>query len=204
LLTNFKKGKLPIMANIPTQQAHEQLPEIIASKLKQIADANGVQTFELIIEREIAPVWDQVFLLPRNTRAWFYSGGSSWLLYSDGELYAEPVQGGAAEALLSSSESKTVWAVTLDDGTEHLRVSQCILVVARQNGTPQILTAPGSSKQDAGTWYTFDVTARGRFSVLAGDLSAARSLVQDIIGNLSCDDTGVSELDLRLDDCWEA
>lgn len=112
---------------IAIQHANDYVPEIIVRKLQQVASENNVQTFDLILEREIAPLWDQIFPLPRNARAWFYDGGGSWMLFSDGELFAEPLIRTSNLGQFLPQYENIIWVVTLDDAAEHLRVSQCIL-----------------------------------------------------------------------------
>jgi hypothetical protein len=117
------------MNNIENNHATHSLPEEIARKLQAIARENEVKTFELMPER----YWDQTCLLPRNSRAWYYTGGACWIHYSDGELFAEP---NAMETqqpeFLSSLAIGEIWIITLDDGCEHLRVSRCSLSTAEK------------------------------------------------------------------------
>ncbi len=62
------------MNDIECNRATDFLPKVIAQKVQSIARENGVETFELLLDRFIDPYRNQTYLLPRNTRAWFYTG----------------------------------------------------------------------------------------------------------------------------------
>jgi hypothetical protein len=117
------------------EHANGYIPEIIARKLQRIASENDIQVFELFLERKLSPLWDQIYLLPRYSRAWFYAGGGLWLLSSDDNLFAEPllIKNTAVMSpdLLKMGES--AWSITLDDAAEHLWVNQYLLLPPGQN-----------------------------------------------------------------------
>lgn len=117
------------LENVAITDARKSVPEIVARKLQQIAheDENNIQVFHLTLERELDPIWDQLFLLPRNSRAWFYGGGGVWLFFSDGDLFAEPIQNGGDVDSSFELRRDSVWVITLDDAAKDLRASQCIL-----------------------------------------------------------------------------
>lgn len=193
------------MTKIAIESAGTVLPEVIARKIQHIAGENDVRECELLSERVITPLWDQTSPLPRNARAWFYTGGVFWLLYSDGELYAEPAQGHRGYQEDPRTEGAVVWVLTLNDQVEHLRVSRCFLGAPEQNETPHLQATTSTDREiEVFTWFEFNVTARGQISVVARDSDRARELVEETIENLTCDDPNVPALDLRVDDCWEA
>jgi hypothetical protein len=191
------------MTRIAIESARTVLPEVIAHKIQHIAGENDVHECELLSERVIPPSWDQTFPLPRNSRAWLYAEGEIWLLYSDGELYAEPAQGYRENRDGPRTSGSAIWVLTLDDGAEDLRVSRCLLGAPIEALQAQA-TTPTDSDSEVFIWFKFDVTARGQISVIARDSDHARDLVEETIENLTCDDPDVPALDLRLDDCWEA
>ena len=62
------------MTRIAIESAGTALPEVIARKIQHIAGENDVHVCELLSERVITPLGDQTSPLPRNARAWFYTG----------------------------------------------------------------------------------------------------------------------------------
>ena len=119
-------------SSISIESALPVLPFPVARKVQAIADENGVGECELLSARALSPQWDQVYLLPRNSRMWAYTGGFVWLLFSDGETYAEPAQVDLAQQESSLMGEAALWVITLDDAAEHLRVSRCLLIPAER------------------------------------------------------------------------
>ncbi len=161
--------------SIAMTKASNYVPGVVADKLQQIAEENDVRTFHLTSARELTPIGDQFFLLPRHSRVWLYDGGRLWLLFSDGDLLAEPLADNVDTSL--QEQKKTVWEISLDDGAQHVRVSQYMFSFSEQTRAnrpePEKHNATQSSGAGAETNVTFTCARCGEMAGLQWVLANA-------------------------------
>lgn len=102
------------------------LPPFVLRKLQRIAVENEMQVGNFSSNRWITICDSRLVLLSQSNRTWVYSGGSAWILCSDGDLFAEPVDRDSSE-MSFDNPNEEIWVITLDDRAETLTVGRLIL-----------------------------------------------------------------------------
>ena len=191
------------MNTISLRQASTMLPSYVWSKVQQIAHENEIETIAIVPQKSVSPTWDRVVSLPAYARAWVFSGGSYWLLCSDGQLYVEPAELPEHSAAQVVADERKVWIVSLDDEASYVRVEQFLPTLPAQPAVPQSGMSTAQPVEVELSWCDLDFSARGRASVIAQTGVEAASRLRAIIENITCDDLDVPAFEMRLDDSWE-